>query len=156
MKRRILIVDDQPVNLDICRLVLREEGYDCRTFECGIEALKCLRTWPADLVLSDLEMPRIHGLRLLHEVHAMAPDTPVIIMSGRSGGDTVRAVMESGAAAFIAKPFSQHSLTAAIRRVLDSRTAAADRPVHGVGAGPGEPAVAAQQTVAARNVAAAS
>ncbi|OGV66936.1 MAG: hypothetical protein A3K19_03635 [Lentisphaerae bacterium RIFOXYB12_FULL_65_16] len=118
MERRILIVDDYPTNLDICKLVLRGAGYDCRTFERGTDALAALQAWVPDLVLSDLEMPHLHGLRLLQEVRAIAPGIPVVIMSGRSGEETVRDAMARGAAAFIAKPFSPDSLLAAIRRVL--------------------------------------
>ena len=102
----ILIVDDDINTRTLVTDTIREEGFCCLTeVENGIEALECLRKEHFDLVISDIQMPGMSGIELLHRVKELDPSTSVIIMTGFPTIDLSIAAMKYGAVDFLAKPF---------------------------------------------------
>jgi len=80
---RILIVDDEPVTLEILSVMLGRAGYDTRQACSGMEALAVLGTeGEFDLVLSDLMMAEIDGLALVEKTRDKFPDMPVVMVHG--------------------------------------------------------------------------
>jgi two-component system response regulator MprA len=79
--RSILIVDDEPGITEALALVLQDEGYDVRVASDGAQAVALLEKRRVDLILTDVMMPTIDGLRLLRHIRRHGDRTPVILMS---------------------------------------------------------------------------
>ncbi len=79
--KRVLFVDDEPCMREIMAVLLNEEGYDVSTASDGLDALSQLRVSTPDLIISDINMPRMSGLELLSVVRRRFPAIPVIAIS---------------------------------------------------------------------------
>ena len=112
----ILIVDDNPVNLKLARVLLRREGYDVRTAADADEALVVLRTFKPRLILMDIQLPGMDGLQLTRQIKA-DPEHPGVIIVGLTAyamkGDDQR-VRAAGCDGYIAKPIDTRELPAQI------------------------------------------
>lgn len=97
----ILIVDDEPFIVDLLALALQDEGYQVARAYDGEEAWRLLCAHRPDLIISDVTMPRLDGLHLLHRLRRqrVLAQIPVILMSA------ARRRIDAGDAAFVAKPF---------------------------------------------------
>jgi CheY-like chemotaxis protein len=118
---RILIVDDEASLRDVLSRLLEREGHEVFTAEDGVEGLRVWREHGAALVILDIHMPRADGIETLVQLRALAPELPVIVISG---GDQTHALgllgdaRLLGAARTLAKPFSLSELTAAVNQAL--------------------------------------
>lgn len=112
-RRRILVVDDDPRCRQAVARLLAEEGYDATAAADGEEASGLLSSWGPDLVLTDLEMPRLDGRRLVDTVRRIRPGTPVLVLSARRDPDA-----ESMAEGFFPKPVRVDRLLARIRDLV--------------------------------------
>ena len=123
MPLRVLVVEDSPGMRAFVRAALEEGGFaDVVEAANGFEALRLLPRERYDLVVTDINMPDIHGLEVLSfmrksEQHAL---TPVIIVSTEAGQRDRERGMALGANAYLTKPFEPESLRATARRVLES------------------------------------
>jgi len=120
----ILVVDDALTVRELQRSILERAGYRVRLASDGAEALASLIGEPADLVLTDVEMPRLDGFGLTEAIrsHPALANTAVLILSSRaSDADRLRG-MESGADGYIVKSaFEERGLLTAVERLLGSR-----------------------------------
>ena len=115
----ILIVDDEQSMRDFLTILLQKEGYKVTAQANGAGALQCLEKQSFDLVISDIRMPGIGGLDLLHSIKGKYPTLPVILVTAFvSPGDAISA-MKDGAFDYISKPFN----VAEIKKVIRSATA---------------------------------
>jgi len=117
----ILVVDDSITTRSLERGILESYGYRVRVAVDGVQALAMLRDAPADLVLADLEMPRMDGFGLLAALKADAGlrGIPVILVTSREEDDNRRRGLELGADAYIVKrKFDQRELLRAIQELL--------------------------------------
>jgi CheY-like chemotaxis protein len=80
---RLLIVDDEPAIREVTSSVLTEEGYEVLTAEDGFDALRLLSEPLPDVMITDLNMPRMSGVELLEVVRQRFPQLPVIVISGQ-------------------------------------------------------------------------
>jgi DNA-binding response OmpR family regulator len=112
-RRRILVVDDDPRSRAAVAHLLAEEGYDATVAADGEEACGLLASWHPDLVVTDLEMPRLDGRGLLKRVRRLQPGTPVIVLSACSDAEA-----GSGTDGFFPKPIQVESLLARIRELV--------------------------------------
>lgn len=121
---RLLITDDSFTTRELLRSILRSAGYDVSTAVDGQDALDKLRADNGfDLVVSDVEMPRMDGFGLTASIRADAALThlPVIIVTSLHTDEHKRQGMEAGAQAYIVKSqFDQSNLLAAVRDLLDA------------------------------------
>ncbi|MEM6532201.1 MAG: HD domain-containing phosphohydrolase [Myxococcota bacterium] len=117
---RILVVDDEPVILDILRDVLEYEGFDVTTVGDGELALERLRAEAFDLLLTDLKMPRVDGLELISRLSdaGLIEQFKTVIMTGFGTVETAVAAMKNGAFDYILKPFKPEDVVRLIRRAL--------------------------------------
>jgi DNA-binding response OmpR family regulator len=121
----ILIVEDDPEMLDLLRKVLEKDGYRVSLAADGHDAALRLAADPADLVITDLIMPRGSGLELLQTIRQGNPNLPVIIVTAFGDWHTYSRAPELGAAAFLSKPLKLAELTAVVHAALARRGATA-------------------------------
>ena len=117
----ILLVDDEPIILDIGNEVLGQYGYKILKAGGGEEAIELYKTQKnqIDLVILDYNMPGIDGGRCLRELLKINPLAKVIIASGFALNERLRAILDAGAAGFIGKPFQLKEMLQQVRSVLD-------------------------------------
>ena len=118
---RVLIVDDERVIRDVLAAYLVGEGFSVRTAEDGLAAWQELQRRPYHVVLSDLKMPNMGGLELLHKMAEARLDTLTIIMTAFGTVESAIEAMKKGAHDYILKPFNPDHVTLVIRRALESQ-----------------------------------
>ncbi len=104
---RVLVVDDEGIVLDSCRIVLEAEGFDVILVKSSDDALLAIDKVHPGLLLIDLKMPVHDGIYLMKELKIRKIDTPVIVMSGYSTRETIQEADAMGACRFLEKPFTQ-------------------------------------------------
>jgi DNA-binding response OmpR family regulator len=112
-RRRILVVDDDPRCRSAVARLLAEEGYDAQVAADGEEASGLLCSWRPDLVVTDLEMPRLDGRGLVERVRRLRPGVPVLILSACRDAD-----LAASTDGFFPKPLQIESLLARIRDLV--------------------------------------
>ncbi|MFH2124054.1 MAG: sigma-54 dependent transcriptional regulator [Pseudomonadota bacterium] len=115
----ILIVDDEQSMRDFLTILLQKEGYQVETRADSAAALRCLEEKNFDLVISDIRMPGIGGLDLLHSIKGKYPTLPVILITAFVSPDDAVSAMKDGAFDYISKPFN----VAEIKNIIRSATA---------------------------------
>ncbi|MFH1102516.1 MAG: PAS domain S-box protein [Pseudomonadota bacterium] len=120
----ILLVDDEPVILDIGHEILTEHGYHTIKASKGEDAVNIYRTQKdmIDLVILDFNMPGMGGQKCLQELLTLNPLAKVIIASGYALKGKVKETLDSGAAGFIAKPYQFRTMLKQIRSVLNQNS----------------------------------
>jgi DNA-binding response OmpR family regulator len=114
---RILVVDDEATIRDTLQLNLEKEGYDVATASDGAEALEMARAADFDLIILDLMLPELDGLTVCRVIRR-EQDTPIIMLTARTGEIDKIVGLESGADDYVVKPFSLGELLARVRAVL--------------------------------------
>ncbi len=118
----ILVVDDEPAILEIVQTCLKQAGFRTLTAANGEQALDLYRrgTEAVDLVILDLDMPGMGGLRCLEEIMKLDPRARVIISSGHADERQAQDTLRAGARRFLTKPYHLDQLLAAVQEVLSS------------------------------------
>jgi len=116
MADRVLVVDDEQSLRKVLAATLQREGYEVTVCGDGEEAISALERDGADVVVTDLVMPRMDGLTLLRKVVARHPDVPVIVVTAHGRIDSAVEAMKAGAFDFLAKPFDHGELKAIIAK----------------------------------------
>lgn len=120
-KAHILIVDDEPKNLKIAKMLLKSEGFKNVTIlSDSLEALPWIEQNNPDIVLLDVMMPGKDGLTILEELRhdKNASDVPVIVLTSLDDSATKRKTFELGAQDFVNKPFEAYELIARVSNIL--------------------------------------
>src|SRR5450830_31073 len=116
--KRILAVDDEPHMRRLLEISLRQAGYESAVAANGHEALNILRNDNVDLVVSDLHMPVMDGIKLLEAMRKDNIETPVIIVTAQGEIASAVQAMKLGASDYILRPFDLETLEIAISRAL--------------------------------------
>ena len=116
-KAKILIVDDEPFNIDVLQQELEELDYELITASNGQEALDKIKSQQPDLILLDLMMPVLDGFAVLSEIKGDNDlrDIPVIIVSAASDSKSIVKGIKQGADDYITKPIDAESLKAKLK-----------------------------------------
>jgi class 3 adenylate cyclase/CheY-like chemotaxis protein len=116
----ILVVDDVPDNVEILQLRLESQGYQIITAGDGEAALAIVRDQLPDLVLLDIQMPKLDGIETVKQLKADAglPFIPVILVTARADAKDVVAGLEAGGDDYLTKPVDQAALLARVRAML--------------------------------------
>jgi DNA-binding NtrC family response regulator len=118
---RILIVDDEPSIREQLQEALNEAGYDTQTAADGQEAAELALKDSFDLCLSDIRMPNMSGIELLHRLGEGSPETMVMLMTAHGQLDTAIEALRLGAVDYLLKPFKHEELIAKVRRLAEHR-----------------------------------
>lgn len=121
MHERILIVDDEDIIRDSISFILQKENYIVETASNGLEALEKHLDHPFDIIVTDLEMPKMKGIELLDRVHQATPETLVIIITAFASVDTAVAALRQGAFDYIIKPIDFDELLFRIQKITVHR-----------------------------------
>ncbi len=114
---KVLVVDDDRVLADLVAFALRHEGFEVRLAYNGEMALSQWAAERPDLVVLDLNLPKIDGFTVCRRIRAEA-DTPIIMLTVRGEEDDIVHGLEVGADDYITKPFSPRQLVARVQAVL--------------------------------------
>jgi len=120
MAKCILIVDDSASLRQVVKITLTGAGYEVLEAGDGVEALELLQSHKANLVISDVNMPRMDGLTLLRAIKEK-PDLkfmPVIMLTTESEAEKKKQGQEAGARAWIVKPFQPQQMLAAVSKLM--------------------------------------
>ena len=116
---RILLIDGEVLLRLSLGDALRHEGHEVTIVADGAEALLTIRGGSTlDLIVCDIDLPKVNGLELLEAGRKERPETPFIVMTAYGLGADGRAAVESGAAELLTKPFEVEMLLQAIARVV--------------------------------------
>ena len=120
---KILIVDDEPFNVDYLEQELESHGFVTETAGDGLEALERVAAAPPDLILLDVMMPRVDGwemLRMVQERHGVGA-IPVLMFSGKVDAASASEASSLGAQGFIGKPFDPQQLIESTKQLLPTQ-----------------------------------
>lgn len=115
----ILAVDDSASIRAMVTMTLRGAGHEVVSAGDGLAALElAARNW--DLVLTDVNMPNMDGITLIHELRARSCFLPILMLTTEASAEYKRAARDAGATGWIVKPFDPDQLIATVERVLGS------------------------------------
>lgn len=143
MRRKILVVEDDPDQLEAIRGNLKDAGFAIGTAANGVDALIKTRSVSPDLIVLDLMLPELNGLdicKTLRENPATA-SIPVIMLTGMDSYFTRVAGFEAGINVYLTKPYQPEELVAKVEELLEHAAATSRRPgkPKSKRAGPGSP-----------------
>jgi len=118
MAIRILCVDDEQSVQDLVSTHLMLQGFEVRTAANGEEAIKCLEGESFDLLLLDIEMPKMNGLEVLRYIKSRHIDVHPIMLTGADDLQALSECARWGAFDYLPKPYNFHELMDSIDRVL--------------------------------------
>jgi DNA-binding NtrC family response regulator len=118
---KILIVDDDKDMRDILSNLISSDGYKAITASNGRKALIKTRAHSPDLVLLDVRLPEIDGLKVLEEIKKMDKNIPIIMLTAYEDVKSAVQAMKSGAFDYITKPFDNEEMALNIKRALQTR-----------------------------------
>lgn len=118
----ILVVDDEASVRRVVQMQLTEAGYKVQLAAGGEEALRILADTPPKLVITDLRMPDVDGIELLHRIAAAEIQTTVIIITAFGSIETAVEAMRLGAYDYVTKPLDYDALLLAVRRAMERQS----------------------------------
>ncbi len=116
---KILIVDDEEMIRETLKDILVNEHYETEEAKEGQEALNLIKKNPYDCILLDIKMPKMDGMEVLEKSMELAPETPVVMITGHGNEESAFDAAKKGAYDFITKPPDLNRLLLTIRNALD-------------------------------------
>jgi two-component system cell cycle response regulator DivK len=126
MTKRILIVEDNELNLKLFRDLLSANGYDTLETKDGVEAVSLTRNMQPDLILMDIQLPEISGLDITQKIKAdpELKHIPIIAVTAFAMKDDEEKILAAGCEAYISKPISIEHFLTTIKQFLGETTGA--------------------------------
>ena len=123
--RRLLLVDDEPVNLEITRILLEDSGLSIDTAEDGVQALRLAQENSYALILMDMQMPHLDGVQATRQIRALPgyATTPILAMPANAFAEDKARCLEAGMNGFIVKPVDPAEIFSTLLRWLDHGSA---------------------------------
>jgi len=121
-KHSILVVDDEPMALELLHGVLTDAGYEVAVAQSGFESLDLFRrdTQAFDLILTDLSMPLMDGEETFERLRQMSPTVNVVLMAGFVDSGRLEKMMNNGLSGFVGKPFAPVEILAVVTSVISA------------------------------------
>ncbi|HEV2306594.1 MAG TPA: HD domain-containing phosphohydrolase [Candidatus Acidoferrales bacterium] len=118
---KILVCDDEEAIREVVSTLLEAQGYRCTVVSDGSKAIQEIRNDSHDLVLSDIVMPEMDGMRLLRQLRSQDEDIPVIMVTAMHDISIALEAIRAGAYDYILKPFEKDQLYYSVSRALEHR-----------------------------------
>jgi two-component system, OmpR family, KDP operon response regulator KdpE len=131
----VLVIDDDSALLAACRVGLRALGHQVRTAATGDAGLSDAAVYPPDVVVLDLGLPDMDGMRVFHQLREWS-QTPVIVLSADGSEDRKVEALNGGTDDYVTKPFGMRELDARLRVAMRHSAADQAEPVTQLDAGP--------------------
>jgi len=125
-KKKVLVIDDEQIILDSVKKILGAEDFQIDPAISSRDGLERAMSRDYDLVLTDIRMPEIGGMRILRDIKRSKPALPVVIFTGYATVQSAVQAMKLGASDYIEKPFTPDMLVTTVKKVL--RKAASEQP----------------------------
>jgi DNA-binding NtrC family response regulator len=119
MKKKVLVIDDEKIVLDSVCKILQDENFDVHTTLHGKVGIRLAVSEPFDVVLTDIRMPYIDGIRVLRDIKRLKPLLPVLIITGYATIGSAVQAMKLGAANYIEKPFTPDELILKVSSAIE-------------------------------------
>ena len=117
-KKKALVIDDEQIVLDSVRKILSQGDYAVDTSLSGRQGLELAVSRQYDIVLTDIRMPDMGGMRVLRDIKRAKPSLPVVMITGFATVKSAVQAMKLGAAEYLAKPFTPDELLKAVDSAL--------------------------------------
>ncbi len=120
MSRNILVIEDNDRSRRLLRILLRSRGYNVIEAATGDEAMNCLKEQKPDLILMDIQLPKIDGLGLTREIKSNVEtrNIPIIAVTAYSMKGDKERILEAGCDAYVSKPINTRELPPLIEELL--------------------------------------
>jgi DNA-binding NtrC family response regulator len=115
-KLKILILDDEPIVCKRLKPSLEKQGFLVDTFTRSFEALQAVQQTSYDIIITDLKMEGMDGMRFLQEAKKLNPNSEVIVITGFATMETAKESFKKGVFDFIAKPFNLSEIQRVVLR----------------------------------------
>ncbi|MEW5765205.1 MAG: response regulator [Acidobacteriota bacterium] len=125
MAPKILLADDERDFTETMRKILARRGYEVETAPDGAQALRVVLRGGVDVVLLDLKMPGLQGIDTLREIKRLAPEVPVVILTGHLLKSTEQEGLRLGAFAYLTKPCTLEEI---VRTIEEARSGPPSEP----------------------------
>jgi DNA-binding NtrC family response regulator len=119
-KMKALVIDDEQIVLDSVSKILKDENYEVDVSLRGREGLNQAVQEEYDIILTDIRMPDIGGMKVLRDVKRAKPSVPVVIITGYASVKSAVQAMKLGAADYIEKPFTPDQLLKAVDSAISA------------------------------------
>ena len=118
--KRIIITDDEPMNLRMTEFILKKAGYETVKAASGMECLSAVKEQKPDLILLDLLMPEMDGFQVIEKLGELdeGRDIPVILLTAAEDRESLDKAAEMGVFACVGKPFKQDELLSNVQLAL--------------------------------------
>jgi two-component system cell cycle response regulator DivK len=125
--QKILVVEDNELNLKLFCDLLRAHGYEAEPVRDGREAIARARDFAPDLVVMDIQMPHVSGLELMEQMKSDAElrTTPIMAVTAYAAKGDEERIRDAGAEGYVSKPISVMRFVEAVQNLLDAATARA-------------------------------
>jgi DNA-binding NtrC family response regulator len=124
--RRLLVVDDDPLIFRLLKSIFVREGFDVMIAEDGeVGVARALADAP-DLVILDLELPKLDGIQALERLKTERPGLPIIMLTARNDVRAAVQAIRMGAFDYVTKPFDPDEISVSVRRAMDARALVAE------------------------------
>jgi len=117
---KVLCVDDERIILQLVQRLLEIQGFEPTAFSDPVAAVASFEPGAYDAVITDIHMPGMDGLALMHALRERQPEIPVIVVTGHGTVDTAIQALREGASGMLVKPFTAEELLAEVRRALSA------------------------------------
>lgn len=118
MIMRLLLIEDEEKVANFISLGLKEEGYEVDTAFNGRKGLELIKEGNYNVILLDLMIPEIDGLKLLKTIRSWGIDTPVLIITAKNSKEDIVKGLDTGSDDYLTKPFSFEELLARVRALI--------------------------------------
>lgn len=124
MKKKILLVEDHPANIDVIRTGLELLGYTVTVAEDGKEAVEMAASELPDLIVMDILLPKVSGLEAVSRIRSnpKTKSIPILAATALALPGDKKKCLDGGCNAYIAKPFAPKQLVAAIEKLLEGQS----------------------------------
>lgn len=119
MQTKVLAVDDSRTMRDMLALALNNAGFIVDVAEDGIHGLEVAQSFMPDVIISDINMPRLDGFGFIEKIRTNSnlSTVPILVLTTESAAELKERARNAGATGWIVKPFDEEKLVSAIRRV---------------------------------------
>ncbi len=125
---RVLVVDDEGNLTELLRMALRYEGWEVRTADTGLTAVRAAKEFSPDAVVLDMMLPDFDGMEVMRRMRVEDPNVPVLFLTARDAVEDRVAGLTAGGDDYVTKPFSLEEVVARLRALM-RRTAVATNDV---------------------------